>query len=103
MEHVVDVRESSTAYPAKEEQELSPWQAYFRLWSYANPLDLFLRFIGAAAALGASSVYPLMTLIFGSLVNSFSDRAVGLMSPADFRSKVDHQTLWFVYLFLGSQ
>lgn len=101
MEHIVDVRESNTAYPTKEEQELPPWRAYFRLWTYASPLDLFLRFIGAAAALGAGSAYPLMTLIFGSLVNVFNDRAVGLMSPAEFRSKVDHQTLWFVYLFIG--
>ena len=100
MEDIVKIKESNTE-TAEEQQELSPWKAYFQLWSYASPLDLFLRLLGAAAALGGGSAYPLMTLIFGSLVNAFNDRAVGLMSPADFRAKVNHQSLWFVFLFIG--
>ncbi|KAE8445589.1 hypothetical protein EG329_013222 [Mollisiaceae sp. DMI_Dod_QoI] len=100
MEQTVEIKESG-ADVAEEEGELSPWKAYFRLWSFASPFDLFLRLLGAGAALGGGSAYPLMTLIFGSLVNAFNDRAVGLMSPADFRSKVNHQSLWFIYLFVG--
>lgn len=99
MEHVVEVKETPPEIVVGE-VELSPWKAYFHLWKYANPLDLFLRCLGAAGALRSSSAYPLITLIFRSLVNAFNNRAMRLMSPSDFCDKVNHNALWFVYLFI---
>lgn len=84
-----------------DHQGLTPWKAYLHLWSYADNLDVVLRIIGIASALGAGSAYPLMTIIFGDLVNAFNDIAVGIVSPAEFRSVVDNKTSWFVYLFIG--
>jgi len=84
-----------------DHQGLTPWKAYLHLWSYADNPDIVLRIIGIASALGAGSAYPLMTIIFGDLVNAFNDIAVGIVSPAEFRSVVDNKTLWFVYLFIG--
>ena len=84
-----------------ESKDLTPWKAYLRLWSYADRLDVILRSIGVASALGAGTAYPLMTMIFGDLVNEFNGAAVGAISPSEFRSAVNDKTLWFVYLFLG--
>jgi ATP-binding cassette subfamily B (MDR/TAP) protein 1 len=83
------------------EKTLSASKAYFRLWRYASPLDWLLRTVGVFAALGGGTAYPLMTIIFGSLVNDFNAIALGLESPSQFRHRVNHNTLWFVYLFVG--
>jgi hypothetical protein len=82
-------------------QTLSPSAAYFRLWHYASSLDWLLRAIGGLAALGAGTAYPLMTIVFGNLVNDFNAIALGLESPAQFRQSINHNSLWFVYLFAG--
>jgi ATP-binding cassette subfamily B (MDR/TAP) protein 1 len=81
------------------EGKLSAPAAYFRLWTYAYPLDVILRVIATAAALGGGSAYPLMTLIFGNLVNAFNN--TGVLSPSEFRSTVNRDSLWFLYLFIG--
>lgn len=80
---------------------LTPWKAYLHLWSYTDHLDVVLRTIGIACSFGAGTAYPLMTIIFGDLVNAFNGIAVGTVSPAAFRSVVNDKTLWFVYLFMG--
>src|SRR4051794_37766005 len=69
--------------------KLSPFEAYFRLWTYADPLDVVLRVIATAAALGGGTAYPLMTIVFGNLVNYFNDRGVNVLSSAEFRSRVN--------------
>lgn len=83
------------------EETFSASTAYFRLWKYASLLDWILRVVGAGAALGAGVAYPLMTLIFGNLVNDFNAIALGLESPAQFRHSINQNSLKFVYLFLG--
>jgi hypothetical protein len=85
----------------ENKDSLSPSNAYFRLWGYANAFDWILRTIAAFGALGGGTAYPLMTLIFGSLVNDFNGVATGAISPSKFRSNVNHNALWFVYLFIG--
>jgi hypothetical protein len=80
---------------------LSASAAYFQLWQYSSPLDWVLRIIGAFAALGGGTAYPLMTIIFGNLVNDFNGIALGLESPGKFRHSVNHNAIWFVYLFVG--
>ena len=42
-----------------------------------------------------------MTLVFGDLVNAFNAWGTGSISPADLRSAVNRNSLWFVYLFIG--
>lgn len=81
--------------------KLSAPRAYLRLWTYANLLDVLLRLIGTAAALGGGSAYPLMTLILGNLVNAFNGVAVGSVSLVEFQDSINQNSLWFVYLFLG--
>lgn len=94
-------RRSNDGDTEEDGGKLSAPRAYFRLWTYANLLDMLLRVIGAAAALGGGSAYPLMTLIFGNLVNAFNDVAVGGVSLTEFRDSVNRNSLWFIYLFVG--
>ncbi|GBG48473.1 hypothetical protein CBR_g90975 [Chara braunii] len=48
-----------------------------KLFSFADPLDVFLMILGSVAAMGAGSTIPLLMILFGDLVNSFgkSDEA----------------------------
>jgi len=81
--------------PAKEEP-VAPMSAYFKLWSYASPLDNFLRCLATLAAAGGGTAEPLMSIIFGNLVNLFNGT-----TPEEFRSEVNKNALYFVYLFIG--
>ncbi|OAP62935.1 hypothetical protein AYL99_02162 [Fonsecaea erecta] len=81
--------------------ELSAWKAYWRLLTYANSVDIVLRICGAAAAAAAGSALPLMTIILGDFVQDFNGWGTGGIQPADFRHKVNQNTLWLVYLFVG--
>ncbi|KAF2463015.1 multidrug resistance protein [Lindgomyces ingoldianus] len=85
----------------KEEKEetVSPMRAYLKLWSFASPLDILLRGIGALAAAGSGTAEPLMAIIFGKLVDLFNGDLP--ISPEEFRSKVNENALYFVYLFVG--
>jgi len=66
-----------------------------------------LHAVGFASAIGAGAALPLMTLVFGELINIFNDWGrVGadgapLRPAADFRRAIDANALWFVYLFVG--
>jgi ATP-binding cassette, subfamily B (MDR/TAP), member 1 len=85
----------------QNDQRLSPTTAYFRLWSYSTSLDTIGRIVATAATLGAGTVLPLMAIIFGSFVNLFNQWALGLLSPDDFRSNIDQNALYLVYLWIG--
>ncbi|KAI9795552.1 MAG: multidrug-resistance transporter mdr5 [Piccolia ochrophora] len=74
---------------------------YFRLWRYATPLDTVLRLCGFFAAIAGGTALPLMTIVFGQLVNDFNGWGVGTTTPEQLRSAVNRNALFFVYLFLG--
>ncbi|ORY00236.1 multidrug resistance protein [Clohesyomyces aquaticus] len=78
---------------------VSPARAYLKLWSFASPLDVILRTVAAIAALGSGTAEPLMAIIFGNLVDLFNGDPP--LPPAEFRSKVNKNALYFIYLFIG--
>jgi ATP-binding cassette subfamily B (MDR/TAP) protein 1 len=41
-----------------------------------------------------------MTIVFGNLVNDFNGFALGIVPASKFRSDLNHNPLWFIYLFL---
>ncbi|OCK85136.1 ABC transporter [Lepidopterella palustris CBS 459.81] len=92
---------ADTTDQPKSTSKGSPFQAYFRLWSYASPLDVILRTIAAATALGSGTAEPLMAIIFGNLVNDFNTHEAGGVTPAEFRAAINRNALYFVYLFIG--
>lgn len=44
---------------------------------------------------------PLMTVVFGGFVTTFTDFSLGELSPSSFMKEVNKFTLYFVYLFIG--
>lgn len=51
--------------------------AFHKLFTFADRLDVVLMIVGTLSAIGNGLAQPLMTLIFGQLINSFgsSDRS----------------------------
>ncbi|CCX10116.1 Similar to Multidrug resistance protein 1A; acc. no. P21447 [Pyronema omphalodes CBS 100304] len=76
---------------------------YFKLWSsdYVKPLDRVLHLIGFISAIGAGAALPLMTLVFGGLVNLFNEHSINSTNNARFDKELSKYALYFVYLFLG--
>jgi ATP-binding cassette subfamily B (MDR/TAP) protein 1 len=107
MDRKVPIDEDTTEVSTKrngnnaDDEKLSAFGAYVRLWTYASPLDTVLRIIGCLAGLGAGTAYPLMTIVFGNLINDFNGFALGIVPASKFRSDLNHNSLWFIYLFLG--
>ncbi|KAH7513544.1 hypothetical protein FEM48_Zijuj12G0211500 [Ziziphus jujuba var. spinosa] len=71
---------------------------YYKLFSFADSVDYVLMFAGTAGAIANGMSMPLMTLIFGSLVNSFG----GYGSNKEVVREVSKVALNFVYLALGT-
>lgn len=59
--------EGKKAAAADDQQKVS----FFKLFSFADRLDVVLMVVGTIAAVGNGMSQPLMTLIFGQLINSF--------------------------------
>lgn len=45
--------------------------AFYKLFSFAHRVDIALMTIGTIGAIGEGLTQPLMTLIFGQIINSF--------------------------------
>ncbi|CCG81794.1 ABC multidrug transporter Mdr1 [Taphrina deformans PYCC 5710] len=73
---------------------------YFGLMRYATPYDRVLQLIGVVTCIAAGAALPLMTIVFGSLTQSFTDAARG-QSLSQFQHDVNHLTLYFVYIAIG--
>ncbi|XP_049364001.1 ABC transporter B family member 11-like [Solanum verrucosum] len=71
---------------------------YYKLFSFADPVDHALMVIGMITAVGSGICFPLMAVLFGELVDSFG-MTVDSKKIVDEVSKV---ALKFVYLALGS-
>ena len=94
----VHSKSDAAAEEPKEEAEVTPQAAYFQLWSFATPFDVFLRVLAALCSAGSGTAEPIMAIVFGNLVDLFNGSDV---SPAEFRRKVNQYSLYFLYLFIG--
>ncbi|KAK4373872.1 hypothetical protein RND71_004549 [Anisodus tanguticus] len=83
----------------KEKQKGDAYEVpYYKLLSFADPIDHALMVIGMITAVGSGICFPLMAVLFGELVDSFgmtvdSEKIVGEVSKV---------ALKFIYLALGS-
>ncbi|GLU05185.1 hypothetical protein SLE2022_222980 [Rubroshorea leprosula] len=93
--------------PAKTENQLDSDKSkkkdertvpYYKLFSFADPLDYLLMSVGTIGAAGNGLCMPLLTLIFGDVVNAFGQNA-DIKEVVHDVSKV---SLYFVYLATGS-
>uniref|UniRef100_A0A0D9YA28 MDR-like ABC transporter n=1 Tax=Oryza glumipatula TaxID=40148 RepID=A0A0D9YA28_9ORYZ len=68
-----------------------------RMFAFADGADAALMAVGAAAAVANGMAQPLMTFIFGDVINAF-----GSTSSPDVLAKVTKVILNFVYLGIGA-
>lgn len=85
---------------AKKEKEAG-WSSYRRIFSYTDNTGWILNFIALVSAVISGALLPLMNLVFGKAVTSFTHFGTGQISPAEFRSQITNRTLWFIYLFIA--
>ncbi|PIA30044.1 hypothetical protein AQUCO_05700033v1 [Aquilegia coerulea] len=71
--------------------------AYYKLFTFADRLDIVLMIIGTISAIANGLAQPLMTLIFGQVINTF-----GSSDPSHIVSDVSKVSLDFVYLAIGA-
>ncbi|XP_021825679.1 ABC transporter B family member 9 isoform X2 [Prunus avium] len=71
--------------------------AFYKLFMFADRLDVVLMIVGSISAVANGLSQPLMTLVFGSLINTF-----GATAPADIVPTVSKVSLKFVYLAIGT-
>ncbi|GKU96078.1 hypothetical protein SLEP1_g9358 [Rubroshorea leprosula] len=93
--------------PAKTENQLDSNKSkkkdertvpYYKLFSFPDPLDYLLMSVGTIGAAGNGLCMPLLTLIFGDVVNAFGKNA-------DIKEVVHDVSMvssYFVYLAIGS-
>ncbi|KAK6140458.1 hypothetical protein DH2020_025801 [Rehmannia glutinosa] len=79
-----------------EETETTKTVPFYKLFSFSDSWDRILMTVGTIAAIGNGLSQPLMTFIFGDLVDVF-----GEAKSNDIVSQVSKVLLKFVYLALG--
>ncbi|XP_057439151.1 ABC transporter B family member 11-like [Lotus japonicus] len=79
----------------KEKVEIVP---YHRLFTFADSTDILLMIVGTIGAIGNGLSIPMMSLLFGQMVNSFGNNQ---FSP-DIVNQVSKVSLKFVCLGIGN-
>ena len=72
-----------------------------RVFTYADRWSWLLNIISFLAAIGAGTLLPLMDLVFGKFVTTFTAFGTGAISGAQYRSQLNKYTLYFIYLFVA--
>ncbi|KAL2494601.1 ABC transporter B family member 9 [Forsythia ovata] len=71
--------------------------AFYKLFSYSDRLDIVLIIVGTISAIGNGLTQPIMTLIFGQIINSF-----GGTDSSHVVHEVSKVSLKYVYLAIGA-
>ncbi|KAK8588140.1 hypothetical protein V6N13_087088 [Hibiscus sabdariffa] len=71
---------------------------FYKLFSFADSKDILLMIIGTTAAVGNGLSMPLMTILFGNLINAFGNN----QSNGSMVKAVSKVSLRFVYLAMGA-
>ncbi|XP_010515729.1 PREDICTED: ABC transporter B family member 11-like [Camelina sativa] len=93
-------REPSTSKSPKEGEndEKTKTVPFYKLFAFADSFDVFLMICGSLGAIGNGVSIPLVTLLFGDLIDSFGQN----QNNKDIVDVVAKVCLKFVYLALGT-
>ncbi|XP_027368718.1 ABC transporter B family member 11-like [Abrus precatorius] len=83
---------------SKAKDETAKTVPLYKLFSFADPLDHLLMLVGTVGAIGNGISVPLMTLIFGNMINAFG----GSTNSNKVVHEVSKVSLKFVYLAAGT-
>ncbi|TQD74931.1 hypothetical protein C1H46_039527 [Malus baccata] len=89
----VNNNNGSQAKAVQEKEEV----AFFKLFWFADRLDVALMIVGTICAVGNGLSPPVMTLAFGNLINTFGSTDPGHIVPT-----VSKVSLQFLYLAIGT-
>ncbi|KAF1954349.1 multidrug resistance protein 1, partial [Byssothecium circinans] len=85
----------------KTEAPSGGMSSYLRVFRYADRTSWTLNIIAFIAAIASGAILPLMNLVFGRFVTTFTRFATGAITPARYRSEINKYTLYFIYLFIS--
>ncbi|EUC27241.1 hypothetical protein COCCADRAFT_41971 [Bipolaris zeicola 26-R-13] len=76
---------------------------YFRIFSYGTKLDIVLILLCCITSIGSGVAFPLMNIVFGQLVGSFTNYFIPgtTMSSGEFQAEINKLTLYLIYLFIA--
>ncbi|XVF80460.1 hypothetical protein PTKIN_Ptkin15bG0075500 [Pterospermum kingtungense] len=94
-EKVSEVNQESKSSKENEKVNTVP---FYKLFAFADSKDVLLMTIGTISAVGSGLSMPLMTILFGNLVNSFGQN----QSNNQVVDVVAEISLKFVYLAVGA-
>lgn len=75
--------------------------AYFRIFTYAEPIHIVLEAVAFLAALGSGTGLALVNLVLGDFVSILSNFVAGQISRDKFLGDVTTYCLYFVYIGIG--
>ncbi|KAF3945020.1 hypothetical protein ACB098_02G072200 [Castanea mollissima] len=93
-----DTNNQQHSNKTKGKQESTNTVPYYKLFSFADHLDYLLMFVGTIGAVGNGISMPLMTMVFGDILDSFG-RTV---NTKDIVHEVSEGTLKFLYMAVAS-
>ncbi|KAH7855870.1 hypothetical protein Vadar_029896 [Vaccinium darrowii] len=83
---------------SKKEESSIKTVPFYKLFSFADSIDVALMIVGTIGAVGNGTCMPIMTILFGEIINSFGQN----QNNKDVVHAVSKVALKFVYLALGS-
>ncbi|KAK6514979.1 hypothetical protein TWF506_007337 [Arthrobotrys conoides] len=90
-----------TAQSNLGQPEKTSTNSYVRVFKYNDTTGWITTVVAVVCMITAGVLLPLMNLVFGKFVNIFNDFISGRRTPEEFRSAINHHTLYFVYLFVA--
>ncbi|KAL2236604.1 UNVERIFIED_CONTAM: ABC transporter B family member 11 [Sesamum indicum] len=91
-----DVEGSKDDSHKAEEKQATNTVPFYKLFTFADSMDKILMIVGSIGGIGNGLCLPLMTILFGELIDSF-----GQNQSKDVVSVVSKVALKFVYLAMG--
>ncbi|XP_021821988.1 ABC transporter B family member 11-like [Prunus avium] len=95
---VVEDSQNNPQDTSKSKEDGTKTVPYHKLFSFADSLDYLLMSVGTISAIGNGFCMPLMTIIFGDVINSFGESG----NNKDVVDAVSKVALKFVYLAVGA-
>ncbi|KXN65298.1 hypothetical protein CONCODRAFT_53649, partial [Conidiobolus coronatus NRRL 28638] len=89
--------ENTTPVEEKPKEEI-PRVGLFKIYSVTSVKHRFMLLLGCIAAAVAGASFPLMTVIFGKMIDTFTVFGKGESTPDQFQADINYFTLFFIYL-----
>ncbi|XP_019418125.1 PREDICTED: ABC transporter B family member 9-like [Lupinus angustifolius] len=91
-----NTKETPPSSSKDEKKKATQKVSFFKLFTFADKLDVTLMIIGTVFSMANGLANPIMIMVFGRLINTF-----GITDPAHMTHEVSKVSLLFVYLAIG--